>query len=106
MTRRRLQLAAAAALAAAAVPTAALAAGTVSLTPPGTASFGVTLDGNDAAGSYSVAIPVSYTSTASNKNATLGRHITATSTTFKGASTSKTLATAASTLTSFADSAG
>jgi hypothetical protein len=88
------------------VPAAALAAGTVTITPPATGSFAVTLDGTDKTGTYSLAIPVSYTSTGNNKNATLGWHITATSTTFKGNATLRTLSTSASSITSFTDSAG
>jgi hypothetical protein len=102
MTRIVLVLAALAAL----VPAAALAAGTVTFTPPATGSFSLTLDGTDKTGTYSLAIPVSYTSNANNKNATLGWHITATSTTFKGNVTSKTLPTTASAITSFPDGVG
>jgi len=89
-----------------AAPVAALAAGTVTMTPPATGAFSVTLDGTDKTGTYSLAIPVSYTSNANNKNATLGWHITATSTTFKGTTTLRTLSTTASTITSFSDNAG
>jgi hypothetical protein len=91
---------------AAALPAAALAAGTVTFTPPATGSFSLTLDGTDKTGSYSLAIPVSYTSNANNKNATLGWRITATSTTFRGNVTARTLSTTASSITSFLDSAG
>lgn len=87
------------------VPASALAAGTVTFTPPATGSFAVTLDGTDKTPTYSLSIPVSYTSNASNRNATLGWNITATSTTFKSASL-KTLATNASTITAFTDDAG
>jgi hypothetical protein len=93
-------------LGAAALPAAALAATTLTMTPPATGAFSVTLDGTDKTGTYSLAIPVSYTSNANNKNATLGWHITATSTTFKGSTTLRTLATNASSITSFTDSAG
>ena len=102
----RVQLAVLALAAAAALPSLALAAGTVTMTPPATGSFNVTLDGTDKTGTYSLAIPVSYTSNANNKNATLGWHITATSTTFKGNTTLRTLSTTASSITSFPDSVG
>jgi hypothetical protein len=85
---------------------AATAANTISFTPPATAAFAVTLDGTDKTGTYSLSIPVSYTSSGQNKNATSGWHITATSTTFKGAATLKTLATTASSITAFTDNAG
>jgi hypothetical protein len=102
----RTQLAVLALTAAAALPPVALAAGTVTITPPATGSFSVTLDGTNKTGTYSLAIPVSYTSNANNKNATLGWHITATSTTFKGNTTLRTLSTTASTITAFTDSVG
>jgi hypothetical protein len=92
--------------AATAVPAAALAATTVTLTPPGSASFATTLNGADLTGSYSLAIPVSYTSNGNNNFATNGWHITATSTTFKGTATAKTLSTTASSITAFTDSPG
>jgi hypothetical protein len=92
--------------AAVALPAAALAAGTVTIAPPASGSFAVTLDGTDRTGTYSLAVPVSYTSTGNNKNATLGWHITATSTTFKGNTTLQTLPTTASSITSFTDSVG
>jgi hypothetical protein len=91
---------------AAATPAAAIAANVVSITPPASASFTVTLDGTDKTGTYSLAIPVSYTSNGNNKFATNGWHITATSTTFKGNTTLRTLPTTASTITSFPDSLG
>jgi hypothetical protein len=89
-----------------AAPSAAIAANSVSITPPASASFAVTLDGTDKTGTYSLAIPVSYTSNGNNKFATSGWHITATSTTFKGNTTLRTLPTTASTITSFPDSVG
>lgn len=92
--------------AALALPASAVAAGTVTITPPATAAFSVTLNGTDQTGTYSLAIPVSYTSNANNKNATLGWHITATSTTFKGTTTNLTLPATASSITSFTDSVG
>ena len=91
---------------AAAAPAAAIAANVVAITPPASASFAVTLDGTDKTGTYSLAIPVSYTSNGNNKFATNGWHITATSTTFKGNTTLRTLPTTASTITSFPDSVG
>ena len=102
ITRTRIALVVAAL--AVAAPAAALAANAVAITPPASASFAVTLDGTDKTGTYSLAVPVAYTSNGNNKFATLGWHITATSTTFKGNSTLKTLPTAASTITSFPDS--
>jgi len=84
-----------------AFPVVATAANTLTFTPPATGSFAVTLDGNDKVGTYSLAIPVSYTSTSGNQFATNGWHITATSTTLKGTSTLKTLATTASRITGF-----
>jgi hypothetical protein len=104
--RRRLRLIGAACALCAFAPVVAHAANTITMTPPATASFGVTLDGADKIGTYSLAIPVSYTSNSGNKFATLGWHITATSTTLKGTSTLKTLSTSASTITAFSDSAG
>ncbi len=94
------------AAAAVALPAVALAAGTVTLTPPAAGAFSVTLDGTNKTGTYSLAIPVSYTSSGNNKNATLGWHITATSTSFKGNTTLRTLSPTASTITSFSDSVG
>ena len=91
---------------AAAAPAAAIAANVVAITPPASASFAVTLDGTDKTGTYSVAIPVAYTSNGNNKFATNGWHITATSTTFKGNTTLRTLSTTASTIRSFPDSVG
>jgi len=91
---------------AAAVPAAATAANAVAITPPASASFAVTLDGTDKTGTYSLVMPVSYTSNGSNKFATNGWHITATSTTFKGNATLRPLPTTASTITSFPDSVG
>jgi hypothetical protein len=102
----RTRLALAVALLSAAAPAAALAANVVSITPPASASFSVTLDGTNKTGTYSLAIPVSYTSNGSNKFATNGWHITATSTTFKGNTTLRTLSTTASSITSFPDSVG
>ena len=93
-------------LGAAIVVPAATAANSISFTPPATAAFAVTLDGTDKTGTYSLAIPVSYTSSGQNKFATNGWHITATSTTFIGNSTAKTLATTASTITAFSDVTG
>lgn len=104
ITRTRIALFVAAL--AVAAPTAAIAANVVAITPPATASFAVTLDGTDKTGTYNLAIPVSYTSNASNKFATNGWHITATSTTFKGNTTLRTLPTTASSITSFPDSVG
>lgn len=89
-----------------AAPAAATAANAVAITPPATASFSVTLDGTDKTGAYSLAIPVSYTSNGNNKFATSGWHITATSTTFKGNTTLRTLPATASSITSFPDSTG
>jgi hypothetical protein len=90
-----------------ALPAVALAASTsVTITPPATGSFAVTLDGTDKTGTYSLAIPVAYTSNGNNKFATAGWHITATSTTFKGNTTLRTLSTTASTITAFPDSVG
>jgi hypothetical protein len=89
-----------------AAPAAALAANTLTFTPPATGAFSVTLDGTNKTGTYSLAIPVSYTSNGNNKFATLGWHITATSTTFKGNTTLRTLSTTASTITAFTDSLG
>jgi hypothetical protein len=89
-----------------AAPAAALAANAVAITPPASASFAVTLDGTDKTGTYSLAIPVAYTSNGNNKFATNGWHITATSTTFKGNTTLRTLSTTASTITSFPDTVG
>jgi hypothetical protein len=88
------------------LPAAAVAANTISFTPPATASFSKTLTGVDLTGTYSLAIPVSYTSTSSNTLAQNGWHITATSTTFKGTATAKLLSTTASSITAFTDSAG
>ena len=87
-------------------PATAIAANVVAITPPASASFAVTLNGTDRTGTYSLAIPVSYTSNGSNKFATNGWHITATSTTFKGNTTLRTLSTSASSITSFPDSTG
>jgi hypothetical protein len=103
---KRLRLTLALLGAALAVPVAAFAATTVTLAPPASASFSTTLNGADQTGSYSLAIPVSYTSSGNNKSATNGWHITATSTTFKGNVTAKTLSTTASSITSFTDSPG
>ena len=90
-----------------ALPAVALAAGgTVTITPPATGSFSVTLDGTDKTGTFSLVVPVSYTSNANNKNATLGWHITATSTIFTGNTTLRTLSASASTITAFTDSVG
>jgi hypothetical protein len=88
------------------VPAATAANTTIAFTPPATAAFAVTLDGSDQTGAYSLAIPVSYTSNGGNKFATAGWHITATSTTFTGAVTGRTLATTASAITAFDDDAG
>ena len=85
ITRTRIALFVAAL--AAAAPAAAIAANAVAITPPASASFAVTLDGTDKTGTYSLAIPVAYTSNGNNKFATNGWHITATSTTFKGNTT-------------------
>jgi hypothetical protein len=103
---KNLRLTLALLVAATAAPAAALAATTVTLTPPASASFSTTLNGADQTGSYSLAIPVSYTSNGNNNFATNGWHITATSTTFKGNATAKTLSTAASSITAFTDSPG
>ena len=91
---------------AAAAPAAAIAANAVAITPPASASFAVTLDGTDKTGTYSLPIPVAYTSNGNNKFATNGWHLTATSTSFKGNTTLRTLPTTASTITSFPDSVG
>jgi hypothetical protein len=88
------------------VPATAVAANTISFTPPTTASFSKTLTGVDLTGTYSLVIPVSYTSNGNNNFATSGWHITATSTTFKGNATTKLLSTTASSITAFTDSAG
>ena len=85
---------------------AATGATTLTFTPPASAAFSSTLNGSDRTGTYSLSIPVSYTSNGNNKFATLGWHITGTSTTFKGNVTAKALATTASSITSFADSVG
>jgi hypothetical protein len=99
--RRQRRLLCALLVLAAAFPVVANTANTLTFTPPATGSFAVTLDGTDKVGSYSLAIPVSYTSSSSNLFATNGWHITATSTTLKGTSTLKTLATTASKITGF-----
>lgn len=103
---KRLRLIATLLALSATVPAVAHAVNTLTFTPPATGSFNVTLDGTDKTPTYSLAIPVSYTSNANNKFATLGWHITATSTTFQGTTTLRTLATSASNITSFTDSAG
>ena len=69
-------------------------------------SFATTLDGSDTSGSYSLAIPVTYTSSSNNTLAINGWHITATSTTFKGTAKAKTLSTTASSITAVTDSPG
>jgi hypothetical protein len=106
--RRHLRFTLALLCAATASPAAALAAPTITLalTPPGSASFATTLNGADTTGSYSLAIPVSYTSNGNNNFATNGWHITATSTTFTGTATAKTLSATASSITAFTDSPG
>ena len=88
------------------VPAATAANTAIAFTPPATAAFAVTLNGSDTTGTYSLAIPVSYTSNGNNRFATSGWHITATSTTFTGAVTGKTLAATASSITAFDDDAG
>jgi hypothetical protein len=88
------------------LPASAVAANTISFTPPATASFSTTLTGVDLTGTYSLSIPVSYTSNGNNNFATDGWHITGTSTTFTGTSTAKLLSTTASSITAFTDSAG
>lgn len=96
--RTRVCLGAVLAVTLAALPAAAVAANTLTISPPSTAAFSVTLDGTDQTGVASLAIPVSYTSNALNKFATSGWSITATSTVFSGANTARTLATTATTI--------
>jgi hypothetical protein len=96
--RTQLSLGAALLVMAAAVPVAASAANSLSVSSPATATFTVTLNGTDQAGIVSLATPVSYTSNAQNKFATSGWEITATSTVFKGTNTSRTLSTTATTV--------
>jgi hypothetical protein len=98
-------LALAAALVACALPAVA-AANTVTIGTIPTTSFSLTLNGVDQSATYAVSIPISYTSSANNKNATNGWHVTATSTTLTGTSTGRKLATTASTVTAFTDDAG
>lgn len=92
--RTRLSLGAALLVAAAALPVAAVAA-TLTISPPSTATFAVTLNGADQVGVASLAVPVSYTSTSRNRYATSGWTITATSTVFRGTKTFRTLSTTA-----------
>jgi len=96
--RTRLGLSAVLMTAGAVLPAAAVAANTLTISPPSTAAFSVTLNGADQTGVTSLAIPVSYTSNAQNKFATSGWKITATSTVFAGTTTSRTLSTTATTV--------
>jgi hypothetical protein len=84
----------------------ALSANTITVTPPATGTFADNLNGLDQSATYSLSVPISYTSNANNKNATLGWHLTATSTTLKGNGTARTLSTTASKVTAIADPAG
>jgi hypothetical protein len=93
--RTRVCLGAVLAVTLAAPPAAAVAANGLTISPPSSAAFSVTVDGTDQTGVASLAIPVSYTSNALNKFATSGWSITATSTVFSGANTARTLATTA-----------
>lgn len=96
--RTRLGLGAALVVAVVALPITAVAANTLTVSSPATAAFAVTLNGADQTASYSLSVPINYTSPTRNTQATNGWQITATSTVFTGTNTSRTLATTATTV--------
>jgi hypothetical protein len=102
--KTRLGLAATLIATVAALPVAALAATTLTVSAPATAAFAVTLNGTDQTPVVSLAVPVNYTSPSKNTQATSGWQLTATSTVFTGTNISHTLPTTATTV-SVADDA-